>query len=297
MYKFPRFKNGMVVAINLTNPVTISGDDFWGRKSSITFTPVEMNGWWRDIDANISGKNDYQKISSENIQSRKRRLCFCDVDGVWLNHPEHFTVLRVLGLDKVAIRCESKWPPYLLANEILARLSPFLHYAEYCLKWQDISTSANVVVGSDIDRYTSVYPTKDEIFIDATIDYHRVGKLQDCFLFNSAYDNLQLNSILPSKTQGWPRKLFWVEKFACKFLRWTHYQRVCWPQKETDVLHQFINHRMLDILGAIGAVSLSDDCLISCKIETKKGGHTSDIEALKLAIKTGPGDYYFRASI
>ncbi len=278
MYKFPRFDNGMVVAINLTKPVTISGDDFWGRKSSITFTPVEMNGWWRDIDKNIG------RISLGNIQSQKRRLCFSDVDGVWLNHPEHFTVLRVLGLDKVAIKCESKWPPYLLANEMLTRLSPFLQYAEYCLKWQNISTSTNAFVGLDLSRYTFVHPTKNEISIDAMIDYNKIGELRDSFSFNPAYDDLQLGIILSSKTQGWPKKLFWVGKFARKFLQWTHYQRVSWPQEETDVLYQFINHRILDILGAIGAVSLSDDRLISCRIKTEKGGHSSDIEALKKSV-------------
>ncbi len=139
----PRFtKEGEVVAINLKKSVTIEGRDFFGRKAWITFENTTRlgsdKGWYHDT--RYLRCERFWDIPPEQVVSKTRRLCLVDTNSkVWMNHPEHITILRLLGLDDVAVSCgPGNWPPYLLAGELWEKLSPYLKYTDYSLEWDSI---------------------------------------------------------------------------------------------------------------------------------------------------------------
>jgi len=287
----PRFtEDGEVIAINLKKSVTIEGRDFFGRKAWITFENTNGLGsgsWYHDTGYLRCEK--FWDILPEQVVSKTRRLCLVDTNNkVWMNHPEHITILRLLGLDDVAVSCgPGNWPPYLLAGELWTMLSPHLEYADYSLMWnpvvsKGIGTTQKKKRGETI---ISSHPNSSAgISVYSEIDYGRDLYSVSNFQYDAGYSWEELRKILFSPTQGCQSKaLYWA---ACLVgsMNWPHHhKRICWPQEQpAEFTADFFNHhRILDILGFLGAVSLVGNKLISCQIISDKGGHLSDVLAYR----------------
>ena len=288
----PQFNEiGRVRAVNLKEsvPLTIKGRDFFGRKAWLKFQPVDSNGWYGNTKSG-SGCKEAEILYPELVMVKKRRLCLINNEGgVWLNCFEHITTLRLLGLDKISISCgPGSWPPFLLAGELWEQLSPHLQYADYTLDWHcSLNKATSSCQGFQI-RSTNIVPMVKNpgVFINSCIKFDSLPESNKLLRYTSTLDWDYLMKILFSSTQGWPRWLHPLSKII-KFLGWPHCQRVQWPQCSdpfvtmADIAEMFNEHRIADILGAVGAMSLSGKRLISCQVNSYKGGHFSDVHALR----------------
>jgi len=285
----PQFVNGRVRAVNLkSSECVVGGRDFFGRKAWLRFVRTENYGWFQDT-GNICER--FWNIHPKQVVAKSRRLCLVDdEEKIWMNYPEHITALRILGLDRVAISCgPGKWPPYLLAGELILKLNPFLEYSNYQLDWMGINHSKKCNF-NEFSRCTNVEYYQRGILLDCSVDYangyiHKTGE----FLYGDNNEGDCVNqpvlaSLLLSPTQGWPKRLYYLSSLA-DFFGWPHHHRVCWPQKyakkHTHIVEAaFLNHRFLDLFGVIGAKSLIGKKLLSCSIISYRGGHSSGIKAL-----------------
>jgi len=280
--------DGRVQAVHLTRPVTINGRDFFGRRAWLHFVPSYdySPGWYYDRQGPCER---FWNMNPSNFVSKRRRLCLVDNEGgVLINYPEHIMSLRLLGLDAVGISCgPGTWPPYLLTGEIWEKLSPNLKLAGYTLDWHKLSSSPETGCCPDTSRITRARGLKDEqgININAHIDFGQDGGPveNEEFFFGPGMYMEDLKNIFYSPTPGWPPKLYHFVKLASMF-GWPHNKRVCWQKDWSDEFTGIVwaRHRILDILGAVGAMScMFDDVIISVDIISIKGGHQSDLRALK----------------
>ena len=292
----PKFNGkGRMMAINLIRPVKIKGKDFFGREAWLQFVPVcHPPGWHWDAKG-LFGR--FWRIYSKNIIIKKRRLCLTDGGGhegkVLMNHLEHITALRMLGLDAVGISCgPGAWPPYLMAGELWERLIPYLRYGDYSLEWKEASPVITIrYCNSKLIRLTSLWGDKNRMVqglnIRANINFGKYGGpvASENFFLGPSMDMEKLERIFYSATPGWPPKLYYLAKLA-EWLGWPHNKRICWGGKrpiQHDSGEAWIQHRISDIIGAAGAISiaLGGKSIISANIESLKGGHESDLSALK----------------
>jgi hypothetical protein len=283
----PKFIDGNVVAINLGEEAPlIEGYDFLGRKAWIKFRPTVLHGWFGDRGDSLCEQN--WPIEPASVVAKKRRLCLLDNrDDVWMNFFEHIAPLRLLGLDSVGISCgPNSHPPWYMAGELWDKLSPYLQYADYVLEWKQIE-GRGIAHCSDIKtRSTDISPGAGgpSIFIDSYIDYSSLGKSRSTLPYGADFSWDELQSVLLSPTQGWPKTLYPLAIIA-GYLGWPHCRRVCWPQKsyggKKHILDLFDRHRQCDILGIVGAMSMVDKQLLSCQVNSYKGGHESDVGAFE----------------
>lgn len=283
----PKFdEKGRMIAMNLTKPVKIKGKDFFNRDAWLQFVPLSHCSGWRWDSKNIFGR--FWKIYPENVVIKKRRLCLTEENSnsgkVLINHLEHITALRMLGLDAVGISCgPSSWPPYLLAGELWEKLSPYLKYADYQLEWKEaLPVVATGYCNSKLIRLTSLWSDKNRIVqglnISAHIDFGKEGGpvASEEFFFGPEMDMERLESIFYAATPGWPPKLYYLAKLA-ELFGWPHNKRICWGDKcpvQHDSGEIWVQHRILDITGAAGAMSivLGGGAIISANVDSFRGG-------------------------
>ena len=109
------------------------------------------------------------------------------------------------------------------------------------------------------------------------------------FFISAGVDRQELVKIFYAPTPGWPPKLYYLAKLA-EWLGWPHNKRICWGDKcptQNDPGEVWIRHRIVDILGSVGAMSiaLGGKAIISTEIDSYAGGHESDLIALKKSFK------------
>lgn len=266
----------MIQAYTIDAPVIISGKDIFGRDASITFAPAEQTGWWWKLD-----NGDLIPITREMVRVKKRRICFCLDEKILLNIVEHITVLRMYGLDRIVISGATLWPPYLTAKELLDKLSP-MRLLDYNLMWKPVPNRGFYMIGN---RSSAVVGLEEGgIFIDVIIEYKGVGLMNRACNIECMQDVVSIIEA-GARTQGWPLWLYHVARVA-QYLKWSHFDKVVWVQEESDkkeVLSLWLDHRMLDILGMIGAMSLTGINVCACKFVSIRGGHKIDHKVLRQA--------------
>lgn len=270
----------MIHACTIKRSITITGKDVFGRNASITFAPIEKPGWWWKFGEQVDGSDVLLPITQNMIQVKKRRSCFCLNENTLLNVVEHITVLRMCGLDRIVISSDTPWPPYFTSKELIEKLSP-MRLLGYNLTWTSVISHGFFMSGN---RSSTIIKLEKGVFIDAMIEYKNVGSIKKMFNIACAYDVVNIIEI-GAKTQGWPQWYYHVAQIAQKYMQWPHVDRVAWVQKYTHdkkiLLALWLNHRILDILGMIGAMSLTDSDIISCKFLSTRGGHKTDFKAFQ----------------
>lgn len=271
----------MIHAYTVEKSVTVPGSDFWGRDASITFSPTQKPGWWWKFGEQIDGSDVLLPIVPNMIKPKRRRLCFVHKEKVLLNIIEHITVLRMCGLDSVVVSSETQWPPYLTPVELYKALPRMP--LNYELAWVSHIDKGFNMIGN---RSSAVNKSKSEcVVIDATIEYGTAGKTRGKYNIASAGDVTDL-FVKGARTQGWPCWHYDVARFAQKYCNWPHIERIAWPQRCTnsELLEAFLAHRVLDVLGLIGAMSLENSSVLACRLASLRGGHKTDLLAFQQAL-------------
>lgn len=273
----------MIEACTVKRDMEIIGKDFWGRDASLTFASAERSGWWWKIGEHVDGDDVLIPITREMIKVRSRRVCFEHDSGVLLNVVEHITVLRLCGLDRIVLSSRTKWLPYLTPMELWNALETTpLHYE---LSWTKLNGQGSGDLKGRISHVTESL-CENRIFVDAEIDYPQIGKKHDARTFETRQDVVQLFG-KGSQSQGWPRWHYFLGYVVRTFFRWPHFERVAWAQNLHDpacLKDRFLQHRIVDILGMIGAMSLRGSSVISCDFLSRKGGHKTDLLAFQEAL-------------
>lgn len=271
----------MIQAYTIEKSVTITGPDFWGRDASITFSPTQKPGWWWKFGEQIDGSDVLLPIMPDMIKSKRRRLCFAHKSKVLLNIIEHITVLRMCGLDRIVISSKTQWPPYFTPAELYRELPRMP--LNYELAWVNHINAGSKMMGNRLST-VDVFEGSN-IAIDATIDYGTVGQMREKYHIASAGDVTDLFA-KGARTQGWPREYYSVACFAKKYCNWPHIDKIAWPQRHTngELLESFLAHRVLDVLGLIGAMSLEGSSVLACKFTSLRGGLKTDLLAFQRAL-------------
>lgn len=261
----------------LIREVRIEGPDFFGRKSCIIFRPNDCAGWkWQCPDGTLVD------IGPEIVRSGKRRLIL-ERGKMRLNTFEHIGPAKWLGFNDVSIS-SGEWPPYFgRAWEYCDALLRNSEEVDEHPKWFTVEKDIKFEYPSNGQRYryTEIIPSENrQLELEIICDYEGVGSGSRTFIFPAADGTLE--KILKTHTQGWPRSSLLIYRFATRFLRWPHHERIVWPHQyqKKEVLELFIQHRALDILGAVSAAHPKRR--LSAKIVSFCSGHLGDVEAIRM---------------
>lgn len=97
----------MIRIKKLIKETTVTGQNFLGQKSSITFKPAGRPGWYLETE-------DGQIPINHKIAFSKRGRLQLRYKNTVLEVIEHILALKMLiGLDEVVLVVHKKWPPYL----------------------------------------------------------------------------------------------------------------------------------------------------------------------------------------
>lgn len=263
----------------LTQPVTIAGSNFWGRKAEITFSPSEWPGWWWEFLPSQT-----VKIIPSIVEKKKLRtqLAFHEKK---LEIFEHFGVIRWFGLHNVRIKSD-KWPPHFGSAHLLwQKLKPFCKQDTLRqTKWQTVCNPVRweypELRGGKIG-FTEILPLDKPILeMDITYGYPPLGLKNMCF---SIPDIATLEEICRFPRQGISRNMYHIEKFASLF-GWPNFHKTVWPNHYSpeETMRRFVLHRTADLLGVL-CLLCQDSGLFAGKIISHHSGHEADLRAVKMA--------------
>lgn len=267
----------------LTKPVMVTGLDYFGRKTWLTFepNPEQKPGWWWDTGRTIV------PIDINLATTELRRVVLRHEDrtfNVW----EHPGILRYTGIDSVIVRCRhfnwpgmlgGGWPPYDGCAQLYwDALKEHLVESTDKVVWRHVTKSSKWNYPEKEERQTLIGPAKDETCTVYTMtDYAGVGSAYTKFVVGTD----DVRDLFPVKSQGWPLWLYqpgrFLEKFSPIKLRPS---QMTWPQTHGGRARELYNyHRVLDILGDFSLVF--HDALPACVVESNCSGHLGDIMAIK----------------
>ena len=253
----------------LEAPVDINGRDFWGRKASVRLEPIDVLGWYWQV-------NGVDVLLDPTLLASRRSRVSLVHDGRHLEVFEHLGALRFSGLDSVRIVTESSWLPYdgsslLFWKKCAPLMRPVGVLERFCVSEQ-VSVSGK--------RSVSYAPRPfDTLAVDVFVDYPRVGQHRQTWNF----PHPSFGQVARVKTQGWPP---WRHPFAevATWLGWPHGDSVVWPQEQDPFLVRrlFARHRALDILGTF-SVLCPPGGILTGSIISRCAGHAHDIELVQKA--------------
>jgi hypothetical protein len=260
--------------LRLNTPVTITGPDFFGRDSLITFQPT------RPHKPGFHWKYDPSKPAiciSEEIASTEKRRVVLKHDGHELNVWEHIATLRWSGLDGIEI-ISPAWPPYHgRTRELYRSLDEYMVRTDNEMRWCSVNEEIFVSCPDSHNRYTWLIPSeKPQLDVRIICDYPGLGKHE---LQWSWPENLM--PAFSTHTQGWPKWWYYPAKLAGIF-SWPHANKTTWPQDHKNgAIEKFALHRLLDLLGGITLIHPSR--FFAGTIISHCSGHWADIKAVKMA--------------
>jgi UDP-3-O-acyl-N-acetylglucosamine deacetylase len=258
----------------LCEPVTLTGRDFWGRKTGIHLAPSRESGYyWRYSKHMQAEPIDWQ------LAYRSRRRITLHVGRARFEAYEHWGVLRWLGLDNVVFEING-WPPYDTVDAFWKQIKPCCEAVDDDQPWFTIAS--NLRAGRRRgDGFTEVVPRGDSgLAVRIQCVYRGIGaKTSD---FNIPSDALA--EAIEAGTQGWPRWCYYPSRVASS-LCWPTHQKIVWLQEYGVATRElFVKHRLVDLLGALSLFRYQG--LLAARVHSYCGGHETDITCLKQIAST-----------
>ena len=265
----------MLTQLYLRSPVTVTGRNFFGFESSLTFSTTTDLGWyWRPYE-----EEPVLPINSKLLEYSFRRLRLRHGHHA-LETIEHILPLRWTGLTGVVVSGDRFPPFYGRTKELWDALRPHCVASREPTEWCTIEDTKrhryDTAGKAQFERVTEVHPWRYGestrlLDIEAYVDYKGVGKHAEICMFP---DDVLLEEIFGTHSQGYPPWWYLLARF-------THLRdRVTWPQKcGEETARLFALHRTLDILGAFAAVDHKR--LPVGKIRSHCGGHAGDYHLIK----------------
>jgi hypothetical protein len=198
---------------------------------------------------------------------------------------EHLLPLKMFGLQQVMLDEPSAFLPYDGSSRLF--LDRVLPHCDRRIMEVPVHTLIRPVMWKYPDlrggreAFTRLEPLHDgRLLIDVTINYPGLGEAQESYVFPN---EPLLRRVARSKSQGWPRHRYWVSLACSKIGIWYHHDHVMWPQgiHREEVLRRFLDHRCLDILGALGV--LTNGWHLSARVVSVCSGHHADMQVCRMA--------------
>ncbi|MCC7436404.1 UDP-3-O-acyl-N-acetylglucosamine deacetylase [Candidatus Nomurabacteria bacterium] len=259
----------------LTKEVTVTGPNFWGFNSSITFKPAERPGWFLRTKTNGDVPVDFRIAVS-----KKGRLELSS-GGTELAVIEHIIALKMLiGLDQVILIVHNKWPPYLGgASGYIKQLKG--SWVQTDEDFPFIKPNDESYVNTFNSIATEVSIKKSEGFL---LHLHSKWKDLPRINFKVTLEDLGLiQEFIEAKPQGFPH---WRKHFAnlASFFGWPNIEYVSWKNKNTSVYEtarKWWAHAGQDAFGELGLCDYKAIPLVNCF--RYNAGHKETLEAVKKA--------------
>ena len=268
-----------VTKYGLKKQVTITGPDFWGRPSWITFKPANSSGWlWKSPDYIV-------QISTDIMQLRFHRVALSNGYSE-LECFEHIGVLRWLGLNGVMIgSCRS--PPYFRRPlELWQEIKPNLvEIGKFDWSFPKEENTAAFQRGTE-SAFTKIQPNlpdQNGLNVDILCKFDNIGC--EAIDFSSPGGERKLEVACEAYALGRPSWVYWVSKLA-SLIWWPHHGHVAWVQEHSkdEMMWMIVQHRLVDLLGVLAFAHPTK--LLAGRVNSYMGGHRSDVEAVKILNKT-----------
>lgn len=267
----------------VTIPVTISGRDFLGRDSSITFTPHDKPGWWWNTKY-----HGFIPIDHRIARYKKGRIQLV-MPGECINVWEHIGALRYIGIDNVSVSMDhGSWPPYLVAGEYLQyftdALTEVLEDDEYgaCIPAIGITASTDASYSSGNHLLSRVDISRHhELVLSVHSQWKGLPEHNET-LYMEILPGAVLRDIFFALPQGLANRKVIAQ--IASFFGWPHMDRVAWPDtfhSKEQASYAFWLHRVQDILGETSLVD--HKALPWCKFYSFMAGHNESLHAIKKA--------------
>lgn len=277
--------------VNLKGLVEISGADVLGRPSLVTLGPCpnDQHGWSWSTD----GEGFWPvTVLSTQCNSSLRHL-YLYRNGKKANILEHLLPLAFLGLRDIHMIAPKPWLPYLMPGEVWKILEPHLQFEDERIRWKTVENTVRHGYKKKRDgheAFTEIRPhSKPTLVVDITISYPGLGERKRVYDL-SRTSNDELVRIMSVGPQGW----YWpigILELLLRWRKWPHINKVVWPrfgsvELREQTLDKFLDHRFLDILGALALLGRGQ-FLPAVHVESVCSGHEADLFAVKMA-KDGP---------
>ena len=262
----------------LTKKVIVSGPNFFGFKSEITFIPIDEPGWFiLEKDTNkeeIRIPIDYKiaKFSFNRIKLNSQNTT--------INAWEHIGMLRFLGIDGVGVRISNgnSWTPYLGgAGAYYKKFIPCLRATGELIPTIKPKKDSQWQYLKEIERIVSI-KVLDELILDVSAKWFPYAEYQKEILVNESILDFFTKEVLLAKPQGYPNYRYDIAKLLC----WKNLEHVAWAKEfktYSEVSYRWWLHRIQDLLGDLSLVS--HYALPTGKVYSKNGGHKGDLIVLK----------------
>jgi hypothetical protein len=273
--------------LKINTPTTVTGPNVLGFRSSITFREGPGNGPW---NWSRSGKrNTFQNLNTDTVScSTPRNLAAAQGDHK-IQILEHILPLRFLGLQSVSLVAPNRWPPYFMPATFWKQLVGNTVDTGVPVKWNPVSGTTDQYYPDRRNghiAFTKIEPhDKPTVIAHITISYKGLGEKSKTYdLSNISRD--ELLRIMSTGPQGWYEPIGLVER-AVRLIRWPHANTIVWPRLKSEeerqaTLDKFLDHRFLDLLGALALLGTGRH-LPAARVTSVCSGHEADTGALKHA--------------
>ena len=285
--------------MKLIETVTVTGPDFFGRNSSITFTPTATPGWY--LETEDQSFIAYPDGSSCHVGTSKK---FCPIDHriaqskpltiqisfgtTVVNNWEHIGVLRFMGIDgiKVSMPKGQKWPPYLGgAGAYYEKISRFLRIQKEELPTIDVKKENGWHYKKRVGSYVEIDEAGPDSLLRLNViaEWKPLPKHSAEIIVDEKLRQFLIDKILPSKPQGFPFSRHSLAKVASRF-GWPNIDNISWRKnfsKDEEVSYWWWLHRVQDLLGTLSLCSNTH--LPIGKVLSKNAGHKADLIVIKKA--------------
>lgn len=263
----------MIQRKKLIKPISLEGDDFWGKPAKITFVPANQKGWF------LQTKKDGVIPIDFRIAKRRKGRIDLESGGTILSVYEHIGALRFAGIDGVRIITETRWPPYL--GGMMGYLPAFL-LSEYTKDDGIISTikpkrRAEYNSYNTLQSQTAIRPAT-RLCLTVQAQWKPLPHYVETFATEELSEE-QWMEIWNAKPQG-----TLLRKRIARFLHWPNMNYVAWIDSfnsKEEAAYAWWLHRVQDILGCLSLASHTS--LPVLKYESFCAGHKEDLEVLKQA--------------
>ena len=262
----------------LSKSVTIKDKNLMCVMASITFSPgKEGSGWTWLADSD----KPPVPISFEIAQYRQSNIIL-KYGRHELHEIEHVIALKSLGISDIVVRC-STLPPYLTSFELYDAIKDYLIETDEELRYVTITEPVEYLYndGYGLDRFTKFMPNsnKEVSFDRCYTKWSDLPETNDVNRILSYNDFIEMMKPFP---QGCPKIKYYLALLLSFLIQWPHMNRVTWIQEyknnEAEVSELLHRHRVCDLVGLVQLIHYA--YLPSLRIDTKCGGHYSDLMAL-----------------
>lgn len=260
----------------LVKETTVTGPNFWGRNSSLTFLPAGKPGWfWRTKKGDVP-------IDHNIVVAKKGRLQARYGDEK-LNILEHIVALKLLiCLDQVVLVAHNPWPPYIGGTGGYDRqLSKSWVQTDY--NFETIEPNKNSLVQLDNKLATEVSIEKTENHGLLITVHSHWSPLPP---YKETLDISDLDSrkdILNARPQGYPAHREYFAEIAC-LIGWPNKKYVSWIDKSKPLIEtsrEWWAHAVQDCLGELALCHYRK--IPSAKVFRWCAGHKQTLEAVKIS--------------